>query len=87
MFALLGRLTLWISIVSRIALIPVVAIIGYEIMKFGAGNINNRIVLILVGPGLKLQAMITKEPDDSQLEAAVLAMNEAIEIDKAAYSS
>ena len=72
---------------SRIVLITVTAVIDYEIMKFGAGNINNRIVLIIVGPGLKLQAMTTKEPDDSQLEAAILALNEAIEIDKVAYSS
>jgi uncharacterized protein YqhQ len=86
-FALLGRPTLWISIVSRIVLIPVIAIIGYEIMKFGAGHIKNRIVRILLAPGLMLQAMTTKEPDDSQLEAAISALNEVIDIDKAADSS
>ena len=86
-FALLGRPTLWISIVSRIVLIPVIAIIGYEIMKFGAGHIKNRIVRILLAPGLMLQAMTTKEPDDSQPEAAIAALNEVIEIDKAADSS
>jgi uncharacterized protein YqhQ len=86
-FALLGRPTLWISIVSRIVLIPVIAIIGYEIMKFGAGHMENRIVRILLAPGLMLQAMTTKEPDDSQLEAAISALNEVIEIDKAANSA
>jgi uncharacterized protein YqhQ len=86
-FALLGRPTLWMSILSRIVLIPVIAIIGYEIMKFGAGHIKNRIVRILLAPGLKLQAMTTKEPDDSQLEAAISALNEVIEVDKAADSS
>jgi uncharacterized protein YqhQ len=86
-FALLGRPTLWISIVSRIVLIPVIAIIGYEIMKFGAGHMENKIVRILLAPGLMLQAMTTKEPDDSQLEAAISALNEAIEIDKVADSS
>jgi len=86
-FALLGRPTLWISIVSRIVLIPVIAIIGYEIMKFGAGHIKNKIVRILLAPGLMLQAMTTKEPDDSQLEAAISALNEVIEIDKAADSA
>lgn len=86
-FALLGRPTLWISILSRIVLIPVIAIIGYEIMKFGAGHIENKIVRILLAPGLMLQAMTTREPDDSQLEAAISALNEAIEIDKAADSS
>ena len=86
-FALLGGPTIWISIVSRIVLIPVIAIIGYEIMKFGAGHIKNKIVRILLAPGLMLQAMTTKEPDDSQLEAAISALNEVIEIDKAADSS
>ena len=86
-FALLGRPTLWMSIVSRIVLIPVIAVIGYEIMKFGAGHITNRVVRILLAPGLMLQAMTTKEPDDSQLEAAISALNEVIEIDKAADAS
>jgi len=87
MFALLGGLTLWISIVSRIVLIPVVAIISYEIMKFGVGHISKRVVRILLAPGLMLQAMTTEEPDANQREAAILALNEAVEIDKAAYSS
>lgn len=86
-FALVGRPTLWIRILSRIALIPVIAVISYEIMKFGAGHINNKIVRVLLSPGLMLQAITTREPDDSQLEAAISALNEVIEIDKAADSS
>ncbi|MCJ7791632.1 MAG: DUF1385 domain-containing protein [Dehalococcoidia bacterium] len=86
-FALVGRPTLWIRILSRIALIPVIAVISYEIMKFGAGHTKNPIVRILLAPGLMLQAITTREPDDSQLEAAISALNEVIEIDKAADSS
>jgi uncharacterized protein YqhQ len=86
-FALVGQPTLWIRILSRIALIPVIAVISYEIMKFGAGHIKNKIVRILLAPGLMLQAITTREPDDSQLEAAISALNEVIEIDKAADSS
>jgi len=86
-FALVGRPTLWIRILSRIALIPVIAAISYEIMKFGAGHIKNKIVRILLAPGLMLQAITTREPDDSQLEAAISALNEVIEIDRAADSS
>jgi len=86
-FALVGQPTLWIRILSRIALIPVIAVISYEIMKFGAGHINNKIVRILLAPGLMLQAITTREPDDSQLEAAISALNEVIEIDRAADSS
>lgn len=86
-FALVGQPTLWIRILSRIALIPVIAVISYEIMKFGASHINNKIVRILLAPGLMLQAITTREPDDSQIEAAISALNEVIEIDRAADSS
>jgi len=86
-FALVGQPTLWIRILSRIALIPVIAVISYEIMKFGAGHINNKIVRVLLAPGLMLQAITTREPDDSQLEAAISALKEVIEIDRAADSS
>jgi uncharacterized protein YqhQ len=85
-FALVGQPTLWIRILSRIALIPVIAAISYEIMKFGAGHTKNPIVRILLAPGLMLQAMTTRKPDDSQLEAAISALNEVIKIDKAADS-
>jgi len=86
-FALVGQPTLWIRILSRIALIPVIAVIGYEIMKFGASHIENPIVRVLLAPGLMLQAITTREPDDSQIEAAISALNEVIKIDGAADSS
>jgi len=85
-FALVGQPSLWIRILSRIALIPVIAVISYEIMKFGASHSRNPVVRVLLAPGLLLQAMTTREPDDSQIEAAISALNEVIEIDKAADS-
>jgi len=85
-FALVGQPSLWIRILSRIALIPVIAMISYEIMKFGASHSRNPVVRALLAPGLLLQAMTTREPDDSQIEAAISALNEVIEIDKAAAS-
>jgi uncharacterized protein YqhQ len=86
-FALVPQPTLWIRILSRIALIPVIAVISYEIMKFGAGHIDNPIVRILLAPGLLLQAITTREPDDGQIEAAISALNEVIKIDQTADSS
>ncbi len=85
-FALVPQPTLWIRILSRIALIPVIAVISYEIMKFGAGHSKNRVVWVLLAPGLLLQALTTREPDDSQIEAAISALNEVIKIDQAADS-
>jgi len=85
-FALVGQPTLWIRIVSRIALIPVIAVISYEIMKFGAAHIENPVVRALLAPGLLLQSITTREPDDGQIEAAISALNEVIRIDQSGDS-
>lgn len=83
-FALLGRPTLWISILSRVFLIPVIAMLGYEVVKFLAGHSQNAVVRVLLAPGLILQAMTTREPDDSQIETAISALKEMIGIDRSA---
>jgi uncharacterized protein YqhQ len=84
---LLGGPGLGIRMLSRIVLIPVIAVIGYEIMKLGAAHSGNPFVRILLAPGLLLQGITAKEPDDSQLEAAIAALNEVIEIDRTAAAS
>jgi uncharacterized protein YqhQ len=80
-FALLGRPPLWISIISRIVLIPVIAAIGYEFVRFGAAHSDNRFVRGLLAPGLMLQTMTTREPDDRQLETAISALKKVVEAD------
>ena len=86
-FTLVGQPSLWIRILSRIALIPVIAAISYEIMKFGANHSRNSVVRIFLAPGLLLQAMTTRQPDDGQIEAAISALSEVIKIDQTADSS
>ena len=83
-FSLVGRPQLWITILSRIILLPVIAGIGYEITRFMAKHSKNALARVLLAPGLALQSMTTREPDDSQLEAAISALNEVIEADKRA---
>jgi len=80
-FALLGRPSLWLTILSRIILLPVIAALGYEVTRFLARYSKSILSRILLAPGLMLQAMTTREPDDSQLEAAISALNEVIEAD------
>ncbi len=80
-FALLGRPSLWLSILSRIILLPVIAALGYEVTRFLARYSKSILSRILLAPGLMLQAMTTREPDDNQLEAAISALNEVIEAD------
>jgi uncharacterized protein YqhQ len=82
-FAFVGRQTLWLMIVSRIALIPVIMGLGYEVIYFGARHTKNWLVKIILAPGLFLQALTTGEPDDQQMEVAIAAINKAVEIDSA----
>lgn len=71
---LLGWPSLWLRIISRILLLPVIAGISYELLKW-AGRSDNWLVKILSVPGLLLQKITTKEPDDSMLEVAIAAVN------------
>jgi uncharacterized protein YqhQ len=80
-FALIGRPPLWLGIISRIVLIPVIAAIGYEVVRFGAGHVKNPIMRRILAPGLALQSMTTREPSDSQLETAISALKKVIEAD------
>lgn len=80
-FALLGRPSIWISIMWRIVLIPVIAAIGYELIKFEANYSRNWFVHLILTPGLWLQSMTTRKPSDSQLEVAITAMKKALETD------
>ncbi len=82
-FSLAGRQTLWVMVITRIVLLPVIMGLGYELIYFGAKHTNNWFMKIVLAPGLWLQSMTTGEPDNSQLEVAIAAMNKAVEIDKA----
>jgi uncharacterized protein YqhQ len=72
-FAFLGWPDLWLRIVSRIVLMPLVAGIAYEIIRF-AGRSESRWVSCAIAPGLWLQSLTTREPDDSQIEVAIRAL-------------
>jgi len=82
-FALVGRPALWLMVLSRILLIPVIAALGYEVIYFGNRHIDNRIVRAILSPGLWLQRLTTREPDDSQLEVALSALGKVVELDQA----
>ena len=81
-FALVGRPSLWLMVLSRILLIPVIAAFGYEVIYFGARHAKNVLVRAVLAPGLLLQSLTTNEPDDSQLEVALAALKQVIEVDQ-----
>jgi len=80
-FALVGLPSVWLMVLARIVLIPVIAAIGYEIIYFATRH-KNRLVRAILAPGLWLQSLTTREPDDSQLEVALSALNRVLEIDQ-----
>lgn len=67
----------WMRILSRIILVPLIAGISYEFLKF-AGRSKSKIIFVLSYPGLCLQKVTTKEPDDKQIETAILAVKAVI---------
>jgi len=81
-FAVIGRPSLWLMLLSRVILIPVIAALGYEVTYFGARHTKNGLVRAILAPGLWLQALTTREPDDSQLEVAVSALKKVVETDQ-----
>jgi uncharacterized protein YqhQ len=80
-FVFLGREALWLRYVERILLLPVIAAVGYEVIKFGAAHIKNIVVRIVLTPGLALQAMTTRQPDDRQIEVAISALQSVLALD------
>jgi len=80
-FALVGRPSLGLMVMWRVILIPVIAGLGYEATQFGARHEGSRLVRAFLAPGLWLQRLTTREPDDAQLEVAVTALARAVEID------
>jgi len=81
-FALIGLHTVWLMVLSRIVLIPVIAALSYEIIYFGARHINNGLVRAVLTPGLWLQGLTTREPDESQLEVALAALEGVVEAEQ-----
>lgn len=73
---------LWLRVVNRILLIPVVIGISFEVLQF-TNSLRNIPVLKYLGyPGLWLQLLTTKEPDDKQVEVAIASFNKLLEIEE-----
>jgi uncharacterized protein YqhQ len=82
-FALLGRPPLYLRIISRILLIPVIAGISYELIKLAGKFSKYKIINVLFYPGLLLQKITTREPDAQQIEVAINSLKKVIEAEEA----
>jgi uncharacterized protein YqhQ len=82
-FALVGLPSLWLMVLSRIVLTPLIAALSYEVIYFGNRHTGNAAVRAVLAPGLWLQSLTTREPDDAQLEVALSALRRVVELDQA----
>ena len=80
-FSLVGKQAPLVMIASRILLIPVIASIGYELLRLGARHRSNPIVKVVMWPGILVQKITTKQPTDDMIEVAIVSLEEAIKAD------
>jgi uncharacterized protein YqhQ len=81
-FAFFGRPAWYWLIVERIALLPFIAGLAYELIRF-AGRHQNRVVMTILAPGLWLQRLTTREPSLDQLEVSIRALREVLQLEGA----
>jgi uncharacterized protein YqhQ len=82
-FSLVGKPDqLWLLVLSRIILIPVISSISYEAIYYSGRHTDSRIVRWLTRPGLWLQSLTTREPDGEQLDVAIAALRRVIETEE-----
>lgn len=80
-FALIGKQALWLMILTRILLLPVIAALSYELTQFVARHLENPFFQALAAPGLWLQKLTTRQPDPRQIEVAIAALKEVLAAD------
>jgi uncharacterized protein YqhQ len=81
-FAFFGRPAWYWLIVTRILLLPVIAGLAYELIRFAGKHTDNRVVMTLLAPGLWLQRLTTREPTLDQLEVSIRALREVLALEK-----
>lgn len=81
-FALLGEGTLWYRVWSRLAVLPVVAGLGYEFLKLSGKYYGQGWLNFIIAPGLWMQRLTTREPDENQIEVAIAALQRLLDEDR-----
>ena len=82
LFALIGRPPFLWRLLSRILLIPLMVSLSYEFIKFAAHHQDNPLLRALLYPGLALQGLTTREPEEGMLEVAIAALNSLLDAER-----
>jgi uncharacterized protein YqhQ len=80
-FAFFGRPAWYWLITTRILLLPVIAGIAYELIRFAGKHTDNRILMTLLAPGLWLQRLTTRQPSLDQVEVSIRALREVLQLE------
>jgi len=83
LFSVIKFDAMWMNLVVRIALMPLVAGLSYEIIRYAAKKESSAIFKVMTKPGLWLQNITTQEPDNEQLEVAIKALDESLKLEPA----
>lgn len=78
-FAFVGRPVWYWLILSRILLLPVIAGLAYELIRYAGKHQSNRVLMTLLAPGLWLQRLTTREPSDDQVEVSIRALRSVLD--------
>jgi uncharacterized protein YqhQ len=78
-FAFVGRPVWYWLILSRILLLPVIAGLAYELIRYAGKHQDSRVLMTLLAPGLWLQRLTTREPSDDQVEVSIQALRRVME--------
>lgn len=81
-YSFIGSRSPFGRLATRVALIPLVAGLSYEVLQFNARHLDSPIVRLLTAPGMLLQRMTTRQPSDEQVEVAIRALQGAIAMDQ-----
>jgi len=81
-FAFFGRPSLEYLILERILLLPVIAGLAYELIRFAGKHRDNRILNVFLTPGLWLQRLTTRQPSLDQLEVSIRALREVLQLEE-----
>jgi uncharacterized protein YqhQ len=80
-FAFFGRPAWYWLIATRVLLLPVIAGLAYELIRFAGKHQGNRVLMTLLAPGLWLQRLTTREPSLDQIEVSIRALREVLDVE------
>jgi uncharacterized protein YqhQ len=81
LFSVIKFDAMWMNLVVRIALMPLVAGLSYEIIRYAAKKESGAVFKFMTLPGIWLQNITTQEPDDDQLEVAIVSLKESLKLE------